>query len=343
MISTLFIFFLIVSVFVTFFCCNWLFIWIWVECITLCLIIIIRSDVINVRNLESISKYFVTQAIASLLILIGVVSRYFSLGIITLAGDYNYFSYGLIFIGLLIKLGVLPNPYWFIDVINGINYSRLIFILVISKIVPLYLLFNLSSVEAFLFFAFVGVLTALISSVLGINQSNFRKLVSFSSVANLGWFTLCLPIMGGLVVIFCFMGYSLTVLPLLWVSNNLKFNSLNKVNRLYHSNNNKLVLLLCLLSLGGLPPFVGFFIKWAFFQSLVDNGLILLSWFLILSSLFSLFFYLYSSFNIYSLFSGNIKGNNIILLGANNKSLSFFIGLSLITVVNLFVFVAVLW
>uniref|UniRef100_A0AAU6PX27 NADH-ubiquinone oxidoreductase chain 2 n=1 Tax=Macrophiothrix sp. TaxID=3135532 RepID=A0AAU6PX27_9ECHI len=322
---------------------NWLLIWVWIECVTLCLIILFRSSKVNIRNLEAISKYFVTQAIASLLILIGVILRYFFLEIITLTGGYNYLSYGFIIVGLLVKLGVFPNPYWFVDVVNGVEYSRLIYLLIVSKVVPLYLLFNVVSLSVFLVFGAVGVLTALVSSVLGINQSNFRKLISFSSVANLGWFILCLPVMKGLVVIFCFLGYSLTVVPLVWVSNNLKFTSLNKVSRLYYDNSSKLLILLCLLSLGGLPPFVGFFVKWAFFQSLVNNNLYTLSVVLVISSLFSLFFYLYSSFNIHSLFSANIKNQNLLLSCSDHNFYVFIVSLSLVGFVGLAVFVGILW
>lgn len=140
----------------------------------------------NLRNLESTSKYFVTQALARVIFLVGMLSRFYFDSTLSLSGKYSYLSYGLITAGLLIKLGVFPNPYWFVDVVRGASYSRLAYVVVFSKVGPLYLLYIMADYSTFLVTGFIGLITALVFRLMGINQPNLRKLIAFSSVANLG-------------------------------------------------------------------------------------------------------------------------------------------------------------
>ena len=60
---------------------------------------------------------------------------------------------------------------------------------------------------------------------------------------------------------FCFLSYGFTVGPIVWAANFYKFRSLRKARRVLYSPSEKAILILCLLSLGGLPPFIGFFVK----------------------------------------------------------------------------------
>ncbi len=342
MIRLIFKLLLLTSIISLFFCNNWLFLWIWVECITLCIIVLLRAYNNNIRNLESTSKYFVTQALASVVLLIGLLSRFYFDNTFKLIGKYSYLSYRLILLGLLIKLGVFPNPYWFIDVVRGVSYSRLIYIVVLSKVGPLYLLFVMADLDTFLITAFVGIITALVFALMGIKQPNLRKLVAFSSVATLGWFVVCLPLITRFRAIFCFLGYVFSVIPLIWVRRYLKFNNLFKAGRLYYKSSQKLALLLSLLSLGGLPPFVGFFIKWVFFQGLVDKSLFFIRSLLVIRSLFSLFFYLTSGFNVYSLFSLNRKKQAIFFFCRQDMARAQLIGLSLICLTGLLRFLGLI-
>lgn len=322
---------------------NWVFIWIIIECITLCLILLIRKDNKKVRNLEAVSKYFLIQAIARFLLIFGVVFRYYYNSTILLLGEYNQVSYTVILVGLLIKLGAFPNPYWFVDIVKGVRYSRLGFVLVISKIRPLYLLFCVLKKEVFVLTRVIGIITALVGRVMGINQSNFRKVVAFSSVANLGWFILCIPLMRGGLLIFCFLGYRVRILPALWVAGRLRLYSLRKSSRIFYTLGEKVVLVFCLLSLGGFPPFVGFFVKWAFFQRLVKEATYIYSVLLVVRSLLSLFFYLYCRFNLVSFSSLRYKGASLISSRVNNKIVGFLIGGSTVLFRSVLVFLGLIW
>lgn len=335
--------FLTLRIILCLFCTKWFFIWFWIECVSLCIIILLRKQKKSVRNLEAMSKYFVTQALASVILLIGILTRYYFIGTLKITGDYNNIGYYLMLTGLLVKLGVIPNPFWFIDVVSGVGFTRLGYVLVVSKIIPLYFSFLLVNIKVFRVRRYVGVLTALCFSVLGINQSNFRKLIAYSSIANLGWFILCLPLMRGLKIGFCFIGYVLTVLPLVWVSSKVSFRNLLKRNRFYYKKRYKLVLIFCLLSLGGLPPFIGFFIKWTFFQSLIKKKLIFFSLLLIIRSLFSLYFYLFRSFKLYRLFSKNNKNQLVFSYCVGTKAFSYIFSFRVINFLSMLFILGYIW
>jgi len=161
----------------------------------------------------------------------------------------------------MIKLAVFPNPFWFVDVVSGLGLRERFFVVVVSKIGPLYLFFILSRRRQLSVFLIIGLFSAFLGSVLGTNQTGLRKIVALSSIANLGWFVVCLPFMGGVLGGLCFLGYVVTIVPVLWLGSHYLFYYLSKGAHIYHRSVSAFWFIVFLLSLGGLPPFIGFFVK----------------------------------------------------------------------------------
>merc|ERR1712100_319946 len=104
----------------------------------------------------------------------------------------------------------------------------------------------------------------------------------------------------GLYVInvICFYFYIFTILNLwgilLIIENNYgkSLDSFSDWGGIYSSNSYLTILLaITLLSLGGLPPFSGFFSKYLFFKSLLFSDMYIISLFLIIFSLLSIYYY----------------------------------------------------
>jgi len=97
-----------------------------------------------------------------------------------------------------------------------------------------------------------------------------------------------------------------------------------RVSQLFGLITNKFILLIImivLVSLAGLPPFTGFFAKWIVFQEILLNNQIFFLIFLVLGSVFSLYFYLNLFFSVfltgfrYSLkFSGEVRKSLSLVL-----------------------------
>jgi len=316
---TIFIFIKLRLIFIT---RNWLLIWIWLECITLALIILLQPSRITPRRTEAVTKYFVMQAVASIIILFGILYRFYIKQTFDLYGVYKKIPHLCILLGIMTKLAVFPNPFWFVDVVTGIRLSRSFFLVIISKIAPLYLLFNLSRYKKFHLLCLIGLVSVIVGSTLGTNQTNIRKIIALSSIANLGWFVVCIPFMKGRLVLTCFLGYVRMICPVLWLAKTFSYKYLHKGSHLYHKFPRLLGLIVSLLALGGLPPFVGFFVKWLFFQRVVEFDLPWVTTTLIIGRLISLYFYLIICFNLCRIKWGDRSRKfSLTVLGTSSPSL----------------------
>lgn len=123
------------------------------------------------------------------------------------------------------------------------------------------MLFSIVDINILFLLGFVGLISAVTRAILGVKQRSFRKLLAYSSISNIGWFVVCLPLLRGGLVIFCVLRYVCMVVPALWAGSHFTFKFMVKRSKLYAAPARKLVLLISLLSLGGLPPSVGFFFK----------------------------------------------------------------------------------
>lgn len=175
----------------------------------------------------------------------------------------------------------------------------------------------------------------------GINQTSLRKLIAFSSVNHLGW------IMSRIInreiiwftyfLFYCFLNFSI-----IYLFNNFKLFNINQTFKTFYSNKFiRISLFILLLSLGGLPPFLGFIPKWIIIELLVRNNIYFTLTIIIIFTLITLYFYLriiYASLLLnYSTINWNFKTNT---LNFSSKFLLIlnFISLAGLIIINSFYF-----
>lgn len=246
--------------------------------------------IINTNNLlssEASLKYFLTQALASSVLLLGVI-------IFFLLHNWNnpiLISYSnlLISSSLLLKRGAAPFHFWFPRVIEGLTWTNNLILITWQKIAPIILI---SYCLNFNFFIFIIFCSILVGSLGGLNQTSLQKLIAFSSINHLGW------IMAGIINrenlwFIYFLFYSLLTISIVFLFNTFKLSNINQIFGIYQNNTIiKFVLFLSLLSLGGLPPFLGFLPKWLIIESLINLNLFRLLIFIVIFTLITLFYYL---------------------------------------------------
>ena len=343
MVNLFFKLFLLVSLVLVFISKHWLIVWVWLECITLSLVVLLQPNQVSSRGLESVCKYFVAQSVAGVILLFGILLRFYGENSFFIRGCYSPSCHFVIILGLLIKLAVFPSPFWFVDAVGGVPFSRRFYLIIFSKLSPLYLLFSIVGKNLVSLLGFVGLVSALVGAILGVKQRSFRKLLAYSSISNLGWFVVCLPLLSGGLVVFCIFSYICMLVPVIWAGRHFKLKYVVKSSKLYNTPAKKVLLLVSLLSLGGLPPSVGFFFKWVFFQGLVDVRLYWVSSILIIRRLFSLFFYLTISFRVYRLSSPNSKRSLLFITKYNNLWYSFWVILGVVFNFSLVFFMGIIW
>ncbi len=94
-------------------------------------------------------------------------------------------------------------------------FSRRFYLIIFSKLSPLYLLFSIVGKNLVSLLGFVGLVSALVGAILGVKQRSFRKLLAYSSISNLGWFVVCLPLLSGGLVVFCIFSYICMLVPVI--------------------------------------------------------------------------------------------------------------------------------
>nr|UKG23828.1 NADH dehydrogenase subunit 2 [Asteroschema tubiferum] len=305
-IMLIYFFLLLVSSVGTFMSTNWLLIWLWVELNSLCLIPILSGNS-SLRCVESTIKYYVFQALGSVTLLLGILFRSFFGGELNVLGDYDSASCFLMVLGLCIKAGVFPLHFWFVDVISGLKFYEGSFVVVISKVIPIYLLILLSGQSNLSMYWLIGLGSVIIGSIFGLSQLQLRKVLSLSSVSHLGWLIILFPYLVVWVSGSLFLIYILMTLPLFWIGSFYSVEHYFKIKGLWSNFSFVFVFIISILSLAGFPPLLGFFYKWIMLYFLVLNNNYLIVSILIPLSLVSLYFYLNLVFSLISFSWSSVK------------------------------------
>nr|YP_010466084.1 NADH dehydrogenase subunit 2 [Hemaris radians]UAT98066.1 NADH dehydrogenase subunit 2 [Hemaris radians] len=302
-----FLFILFFSTMISISANSWFGCWIGLE-INLLSFIPLISNSNNLLSSEASLKYFLTQSIASMNFLFSILINM----IFMKNFEMNNFTSIMINSSLMMKMGSVPFHFWFPNISEGLSWFNNFILMTWQKITPLILL---SYYFNFQFLYFIIIMNVMIGAIGGMNQTSLRKLMAFSSINNLGWMIFTLMISENLWM-FYFIMYSFLISIMFFL-----FYMLNMfyINQLFINNMNfmiKLNLFINFLSLGGLPPFLGFLPKWIVINSLMMNKLFILTFIMVMSSLITIYFYtriIYSSlmFNYFKMkwFKINFKNN----------------------------------
>ena len=129
----------------------------------------------NLISTEASLKYFLTQALASAVLLFAIIL--FLLENNLLINLDNSYSRIIIISSLLLKRGTAPFHFWFPNVIEGLSWINSLILITWQKIAPLILISYLNIKSIILTCAIISVI---IGSLGGLNQTSLRKLISLS-------------------------------------------------------------------------------------------------------------------------------------------------------------------
>nr|WDE75922.1 NADH dehydrogenase subunit 2 [Parnassius cephalus]WDV10718.1 NADH dehydrogenase subunit 2 [Parnassius cephalus] len=262
---------------------SWLGCWIGLE-INLLSFIPLISNSKNLLSSEAALKYFLTQSIASINFLFSILLKMILLKNFEIN---NLFSI-LINSSMLMKLGSAPFHFWFPNIIEGLSWFNCFILMTWQKISPMILLSYYMNNN---FLVFIMIFNVIVGTMGGINQTSLRKLMSFSSINNLGWMLAALMMTENLWIFYLMM-YSFLISIMCFFFNMLNIYYINQLFIMNMKFSLKMSLLINFLSLGGLPPFLGFFPKWIIINFLIMNKLFIISFIFIMMSLIMLFFYI---------------------------------------------------
>nr|AFT90773.1 NADH dehydrogenase subunit II [Anolis carolinensis] len=270
---------------------HWLMAWVGLELNTLAIIPII-STMHHPRSTEAATKYFLTQAAASALILFSSMTNAWNTGSWNITQPLTSPSHILLTMALAMKLGLAPLHFWLPEVIQGSTMTTAFIITTWQKIAPMSLIFLTMNNLSTSVFLLMGLLSSLVGGWGGLNQTQTRKIMAYSSIAHLGWMATISSIMTNILImnLLIYLIMTTSVFLSLIISKSKTIQDTTSTWTL--SPTLTIIMLLSLLSLGGLPPLTGFIPKWLIMEELILQNFNLLISMMATSSLLSLYFYL---------------------------------------------------
>nr|AYQ19004.1 NADH dehydrogenase subunit 2 [Ptilodactylidae sp. 2 ACP-2013] len=272
---------------------TWLGMWIGLE-INLLAIIPLFSESNNKLSAESAIKYFIIQAMASSMFLFAVI----------MMSMYNSNPDKLINMNvlmmilnssLLTKMGAAPFHFWFPEIMEGLNWMNCLMLMTWQKLAPMAIMTY--NIKPSLFMSIIIISSMVISGIMGINQTSMRKILAFSSINHIAWMISSMLFNVSIWIMY-FLVYTIISINIILFLNSMK---IYLVKQLFISMNKnsiiKILFIFNFLSLGGLPPFLGFMPKWFTIQVMISNQFFLLAFMMVMLTLITLYFYTRMTFS----------------------------------------------
>nr|QOU10093.1 NADH dehydrogenase subunit 2 [Oenomys hypoxanthus] len=269
---------------------NLMLMWVGLE-MSLLAIIPLLVNKKNPRSTEAATKYFITQATASMIILLAITLNYKQLGTWMFQQQTNNILLNITLIALSMKLGLAPFHYWLPEVTQGIPLQTGLILLTWQKIAPLSMLFQLHQLLNPTLTMTLAITSIFMGAWGGLNQTQTRKIMAYSSIAHMGWMMAILPYNPNLMLLNLFI-YIILTTPMFMILMMNTTTTINSISTLWNKTPTTLAMTsLMLLSLGGLPPLTGFLPKWIIITELLKNNCLTMATLMAMMALINLFFY----------------------------------------------------
>nr|UXF58255.1 NADH dehydrogenase subunit 2 [Philodromus sp.] len=260
---------------------DWILVWFGMELNMMSYIVLIYKRY-SILVMESCLKYFIIQSLGSAIFLMMIYSNFIEVSLVSFILSY--------------KLGVGPFYYWFPSLCSGLNWIACFYLMTIQKIIPLFLL----SMFTNKFMWFIIIISLLVGIFGAFNQVDIKQLLAYSSIHHVGWIMylfyskdmlwmwyLLIYFMILMNIFIFLMKYDIFIISILMSCKNIFW------------------FMVGILSLGGLPPFLGFFLKWIAFYYIIDVSLLIMV-FLIFISVGMLYIYMRMLYDMLMLNSINM-------------------------------------
>nr|YP_006504039.1 NADH dehydrogenase subunit 2 [Cryptocercus relictus]AFM92539.1 NADH dehydrogenase subunit 2 [Cryptocercus relictus] len=283
---------------------SWIGAWMGLE-INLMSFIPLMSNSKNTYTTESSLKYFIIQAMASSFLLFIVVMKAMTEDMFTMGNDN--INTMIIMTPLLLKSGAAPFHWWFPSVMEGMSWMNCLLLMTMQKVAPMMMISYMMKMNSFS--SIIILSSTIIGAIGGLNQLSIRKILTYSSINHTGWMLAALMINENMWILY-FMIYATlttTIVMIIKPFNTSFINQTFLMNK--EMNTMKFMMFTTLLSMGGLPPFMGFLPKWIIIQMMIMNNMNIIMTTMVVMSLMTLYFYLRISYSSFMMLHSEPKWN----------------------------------
>lgn len=249
-------------------------------------------------------KYLLLGAVASAFIMLSIALIYVTTGLLDFNSlqqwEFSGFSslaLVLFLVGAFFKLGLAPFHQWTPDVYGTVTSSTMAYISLVPKVgilglitIMLWPQYNSNLI------LFIGALSMIVGSVGGLAQTEYRRLLAYSSITHMGYLLIAALCCTPSVLLIYIYQYCLTTLCVLYCFRLLDPIDTGKLSTLTSSLNSQPyvagLLGVLIFSLAGVPPIVGFFVKLEVFYALISDGHYITIMVAVITSVIGAFYYL---------------------------------------------------
>ena len=291
-----------------------------IETLTLSLYILIAFEKSKDTSIEAGIKYLVLASVSSAFLLFGMGLIYVTFGNMQFTAIMSAMShlkqlpplfiygFGMMLVGIGFKLALVPFHLWTPDVYQGAPAPVSSYIATVSKgavlAVFIRFFFNIKGFEnqsIFIVISGIAILSMFVGNLLAIQQKNIKRLLAYSSIANMGYLIIILLTgsdKGIQSAIFYLITYFITTIGAFGVISLLssKDKEAEKIadykGLFWRRPWIAAVFTLCMLSLAGIPITAGFIAKFYIIYEGMNAGLLILIFSMIINSVIGLYYYL---------------------------------------------------
>ena len=313
--------------------------------------------------IEAALKYFVLGAIASGLLLYGMSMIYGISGSINITDIATFaanstlasremliLNFGLVFlvIGIAFKLGAVPFHMWVPDVYQGAPTSVTMFLSTVPKIAAVAMLVRIlvdgmGAMHEYWsdLFMVLALLSIALGSVVALMQTNIKRMLAYSTISHIGF--ILLGFVTGVVegygaavfyvLVYILMSMAAFGMVILLNKQGFEADKISDFKGLSkHSPWFALMMLAIMLSMAGVPPFIGFYAKLFILQQVISAGFITIAVIAVVFAVISSYYYLQVVKSMYF----EDSDNEITITAPMDMKLILSINAVLILVVGLF-------
>nr|YP_008757634.1 NADH dehydrogenase subunit 2 [Nesidiocoris tenuis]AFI54851.1 NADH dehydrogenase subunit 2 [Nesidiocoris tenuis] len=242
----------------------------------------------NHKLSQSCMMYFLIQSMGSIIFLCMILMKKY-----TEIMESNMI-YSMIMMSMAIKLGLPPFHMWMPQMMEKIKWNMCMMLMTWQKLAPMYIMSLVSQEKLTQILVVISMATG---SIMAINQTSLRKIMAYSTMTHMSWMILSMKVSDKMWMSY-FVMYSILVLmtTIYFKKMNIIFISQTSVSSLKLIE--KINFVMIMLSMGGLPPFLGFIPKWMIINEMIQSKDMFLMTFMFVMNLITLFYYIRVCMNV---------------------------------------------
>nr|WID87029.1 NADH dehydrogenase subunit 2 [Carausius sp.] len=276
---------------------SWFMVWMGMEMNIMSFIPMILN--INMTSKESAMTYFMIQAIASMLLIMSMILMKTKL-------MNNEIKSIMLMSALMMKSGIAPFHFWLPKTMEGMSWNMCLILMTVQKMIPLMIMSNLMKMNVFTMLSMT--MSIIVGAMGGLTQTSLRKLMAYSSIMNNGWMMMAM-MSSEIMWIIYFIMYTMMTTIMIKMMNNYKIYHLNQLMSMNETLNKKMIMMLNILSMSGLPPFLGFLPKWLTIQPMINMSNLLTLSLVVMMTLIALYYYLRIMYSVLMLSTSELNWN----------------------------------